>query len=232
MSKMFDVGEKKNNMEGEFDLALSSLLLKAYSDKLTVEYLERIKEYDYPTYIHSLNCGLYTALMCLNYDFHEDYSKFIVRGGMLHDIGKLNVPKSILDKEGTLTPEEYNVVKTHVKRKYLDNIPTAEFGHIVEQIIFMHHERVNGTGYPHGFKRNDLPIHVRIVQVADSFAAMTEKRPYGHTYTHTDAIKELRWYDNYDKDCIDCLETALCKMYKRQHPSRDEFIKHTILSWT
>jgi len=219
-------------MEENLDSALSGFLLNAYCDKLTIEYLEKLKDYDYPTYIHSLNCGLYTALMCLNLKLDDDYSMLTVRGALLHDIGKLVVPKSILDKKDTLTPEEYNIIKTHVKRKYLDDIPTTDFGSIVDQIIFMHHERVNGTGYPHGFKGDDIPLHAKIVQVSDSFSAMTENRPYGHKYTAEEAVTELRWYNNFDEECIDCLEVSLSNMHKQQRHSKDEFIKHTILSWT
>ncbi len=216
-------------MDKEKETAITSLILKVYSDKTVIEYLERIKAHNQKTYIHSLNTGLYAALICLNLDLNRDYSSYIVKGALLHDIGKLIVPNSILDKDSTLTCEEYNIIKTHVNRTYVTDIPFL--GTIVDDIIFMHHERIDGTGYPLGLKLDDMPLHSRIVQVADSYSAMTEVRPYGKKYDRDGALEELRSYGSYDPECIDALENALDQIKRKEEEVKKEYIDNTILSW-
>ncbi len=111
--------------------------------------------------------------------------------GYLHDIGKIGIADSILNKPATLTSHEYEIVKNHpvigvsiVKDLGLDSDETA--------IIRHHHERWDGSGYPEGLSRLEIPLVARIVMVADAFDAMTSKRAYRDAMAEADAIRELQ----------------------------------------
>ena len=111
-------------------------------------------------------------------------------GAQMHDVGKIGVPDRILLKPAKLTEEEFAVIKQHVIRgnaiarsvKALE--PAAE-------AIYLHHERFDGTGYPMGLAGNTIPLHARIVAVADAYDAMTSGRVYQPPVSHGDAIREL-----------------------------------------
>ncbi|MDX8395563.1 MAG: HD domain-containing protein, partial [Mariprofundaceae bacterium] len=98
-------------------------------------------------------------------------------GGFLHDLGKVSIPDAILGKAGSLTDEEYEVIKTHpeVGAKLLGGHPLAG---LVEQAVLSHHETPLGNGYPHGLSGQDIPLDARIVGICDAFDAMTSNRPY------------------------------------------------------
>ena len=96
---------------------------------------------------------------------------------LLHDIGKISIPREILNKPGKLTPEEFEIVKKHTILS--DNIIKSfeELAHLRPFIKF-HHEKIDGSGYPFGLKGEDIPIQSRIISIADIFEALTGDRPY------------------------------------------------------
>ncbi|WP_337431167.1 HD domain-containing phosphohydrolase [Bilophila sp.] len=110
--------------------------------------------------------------------------------GMLHDIGKLGIPLSLLEKPGKLTDEEFPKMKRHVdlSRLWLDAVPG--FG-LVSAWGGGHHERMDGRGYPLGLKDRELPIPARIMAIADVFTALTEDRPYRAGMTPPEALRVM-----------------------------------------
>lgn len=98
-------------------------------------------------------------------------------GGFLHDIGKVAVPDAILRKAGALNEQEMDVIRTHpgAGSNLLAGHPLAE---LVRDAVLLHHERPDGTGYPHGMPGADIPVVARIVGIGDAFDAMTSRRPY------------------------------------------------------
>jgi hypothetical protein len=98
-------------------------------------------------------------------------------GGFLHDLGKIGVPDAILRKPGSLTDEEYDVIKTHpeIGRRLLAGHPLRG---LVEAAVHLHHERPDGRGYPKGVIADAIPQEARIVGICDAFDAMTSSRPY------------------------------------------------------
>ncbi len=107
----------------------------------------------------------------------------------LHDMGKAKIPEEILDKKGPLTDEEWEIIKTHptIGKKMVENTAQKKVGIIVEQ----HHERIDGSGYPHGLKGNDISVEAQIVGIVDTFDAITTERPYRKAQSVEDAIAEL-----------------------------------------
>ncbi|TVR33822.1 MAG: response regulator [Spirochaetaceae bacterium] len=109
---------------------------------------------------------------------------------LLHDVGKLGIPDSILLKEGPLSSEEWEVMKSHAELGAA-LLRTFDSFHTVSDIILAHQERYDGSGYPRGLKGEEIPLQARIIAVADSWHAMTEDRPYRKALRSEQAIAEL-----------------------------------------
>jgi len=109
---------------------------------------------------------------------------------LFHDVGKCDIPDEILQKPGTLTTEERKFIFKHpISSKKLVE---PNFGTQIAKIVQAHHERLDGSGYPLGLTGNDIPLEAQIIAVADSFDAMTTKRPYINSpKTFEEAINEL-----------------------------------------
>jgi HD-GYP domain-containing protein (c-di-GMP phosphodiesterase class II) len=97
---------------------------------------------------------------------------------LLHDIGKCNIPDEILNKPGPLTPEEFKVIKTHATLGYVLIKDIPNINENVMLGVLQHHERMDGSGYPHGIKSKDINMVASIVAVADVYCAMTADRVY------------------------------------------------------
>lgn len=112
-------------------------------------------------------------------------------GAVLLDVGKIGIPDSILLKPGKLTEEEYETIQTHpvIGHRILT---AARFPGPVAEIVLSHHERYDGTGYPHGLSESRIPLGARIVAVADAWDAMTSNRPYRKALSRKKALEELR----------------------------------------
>lgn len=122
---------------------------------------------------------------------HENIDKLSMLS-LLHDIGKISVPESILNKTGKLTDEEeWEVIKSHPEAGYriLESIP--RFSNIAEAVLH-HHERWDGTGYPDGLKEQDIPLLSRILSIVDSYDVMVSGRPYKQAMSLEEVINELK----------------------------------------
>lgn len=111
-------------------------------------------------------------------------------GALLHDVGKVHIPKAILDKPGPLTPEEWEVVKGHPVMGYemLREFPELE---AALPVVRHHHERFDGTGYPDGLAGQAIPLEARIMAVSDAFDAMRSDRPYRPRLSLEETVAEL-----------------------------------------
>ncbi|MGB9823802.1 MAG: HD domain-containing phosphohydrolase [Candidatus Hydrothermia bacterium] len=130
---------------------------------------------------------------------HENEIEIIRYAGLLHDIGKIIVPIEILNKPARLTEYEFNLVKEHPRFGY-EILKDIEFDGPVAEIVYQHHERINGSGYPQGLKNSEIHLGARILACADSIEAMTSHRPYRAALPLEKAMEELNslsgiWYD-------------------------------------
>lgn len=123
--------------------------------------------------------------------------------GGLHDLGKIYVPAEILAKPGKLSPVEYNIIKTHPQVGF-DIIKSIEFPWPIAEFILQHHERMDGSGYPHGLTGEDIHLEARILAVADVIEAMATHRPYRAALTIEEALDEItsNQESKYDKDVV------------------------------
>ena len=132
---------------------------------------------DVRTSKHSQRVSEYSALIAKEYGFTEAEQENIRKAALLHDIGKIGIPDSVLNKPGRLTDEEYAIMKTHVTRgaAILKDFTIIE--HVAEGARY-HHERYDGKGYPDHLAGEDIPLYGRIISIADAFDAMTANRVY------------------------------------------------------
>ena len=151
-------------------------LEKAYLESIqTLRYTVEAK--DNYTKGHSDRVSEYSVLIGKNMGLTEDDLEKLKIGGLFHDIGKIGVPDSILLKDAKLTDEEYSEIKNHpsIGKHILSN---ATIFQDIIPIVYHHHERFDGTGYPGKLKGEEIPLLARIAAVADTFDAMTSRRSY------------------------------------------------------
>ena len=140
---------------------------------------------------HSFRVSEYAVLIARELGFSEEEQTQIRRTGLLHDIGKIGVPDSVLNKPARLTDEEYEIMKTHtlIGGEILKDFTLIP--HVDEGAKF-HHERYDGTGYPIGLKGEKIPLNARIIGIADAFDAMTANRVYRKALDMDYVIAELK----------------------------------------
>lgn len=146
---------------------------------------------DHETEGHSRRVVQYTLSLAQYLGVAEAQLVPIMRGALLHDIGKIGIPDAILRKPGPLTEQEWTVMKQHTRFGYR-MLKGIEFLHQAIPIILHHHERFDGTGYPDGLAAEDIPLGARIFAVADAYDAITSNRPYRKGRSHELAVAEIR----------------------------------------
>jgi len=140
--------------------------------------------------IHSYRVSELCEQMGQALDLSKEECDELKLAGLIHDVGKITTPDYILSKPGKLTPEEYELIKQHPERGY-HILRTADQYSDLAQYALTHHERVDGTGYPMGLKKEEIPLFSRIIAICDAFEAMTASRPYRKAMKEELAIAEL-----------------------------------------
>jgi len=146
---------------------------------------------DHYTYGHSRKVSQYAVAMGLLLNLSPDKIAEIRTAGLLHDIGKIGIPDSILNKDGMLDEQEWRQIKSHPEMGVEILRYVADLANSLP-IILNHHEHFDGSGYPAGLKGKDIPLEARLLSVADAYDAMTSLRPYHNQRTSQEAIDELR----------------------------------------
>jgi HD-GYP domain-containing protein (c-di-GMP phosphodiesterase class II) len=147
------------------------------------------------------------------FSFSEEEKQYISTAVLFHDIGKVMVPSSILNKPGRLTKDEFEVIKTHpVAGEFiLKQILKGQDETLVQyacQIARWHHERYDGKGYPDGLKGDEIPIRVQIAALADVYDALTSRRVYKKAYPHEKAVKLILAGEcgAFNPQLLDCVQ--------------------------
>ena len=157
----------------------------------------------------------YALMIGKKIGLEETEMRELSNGSLLHDIGKLSIPETILTKPGRLSQDEYQLIKQHSSFGYnlIKEIPKMEKA---KEIVLYHHERYDGKGYPEGLKGDAIPLMARIVCIADAFDAMTSERVYrDFSFSREEAIEELKQNRNSQFDgelvnaFIECLKTSV-----------------------
>lgn len=167
------------------------LSLKRADEATLLSLAQTIELKDPYTKGHCDRVAQYALMIAGAMGLPEEEQEYIKYGSWLHDCGKIGVPESILNHQGPLSPEQFEVVKKH-SRWGADVVRLAKLPEIVINIILYHHERYNGKGYPLGLKGDDIPLEARIVAVADAYDALTSDRPYRRRISAKEAAAILK----------------------------------------
>ena len=190
-----ELHELKGSLEEQVAARTEELKLeKASYEILTLETLSALADLvdakDHYTNGHSFRVAAYAKGMAVQLGLSQSEAEQIYLAGLIHDVGKVAVPISIIRKPGKLTEEEFETIKSHprIGGDILRGI--KEFPYF-EQVAHYHHERYDGKGYPGGLKGDEIPYYARIVTVCDCFDAMTSDRSYRKALSDEVALKEL-----------------------------------------
>ncbi|MHB8572137.1 MAG: bifunctional diguanylate cyclase/phosphohydrolase [Candidatus Dormibacteria bacterium] len=161
-------------------------------------------------YGHSVQASQFSVRLARLMGLDDETIRVVELGGLLHDIGKVGVPDSILNKPGKLTEEEYDRVKEHCETGYALLAGLPNFLPVAE-VVRSHHERWDGGGYPRGLAGTEIPIGARIVSAVESVEAMTSDRPYRRGLTTEEVLKELEEGSGsqWDPDVVQALTSVI-----------------------
>lgn len=184
--------KKKSDFQDALDRKNKEIL--EIRDKLNNEMVQSLvsllNEHDKYTKTHSNSVAELSKMICHKIGLGEVDTQEIYIAGLVHDIGKIIVPRHILNKKGRLSFEEMEIIKQHPNTAYSTLVKFESLSKIA-LIVKHHHERYDGLGYPDMIIGEDIPLGSRIISVVDSFDAMTNDRPYRRALEKEEAIKEL-----------------------------------------
>lgn len=159
-----------------------------------IRRLGRAGEYrDNETGMHVLRMSHIARLLALQLGMNEQVADLVLQSAPMHDVGKLGIPDRILLKPGKLTQEEWEIMKRHtlIGAEIVGDHP-SELMQTARMVALRHHERWDGSGYPHGLRGEAIPQIARLVAVADVFDALLSARPYKAPWTVADTIAEIK----------------------------------------
>lgn len=163
--------------------------LKSYNLDDSIQYqLNLLDSLDVYTRKHCENVATITCNLCKKLHLSKGFTEYCTICAYLHDVGKLFIPSSILQKPSQLTPEEYEIMKKHTTLGYQLCIKDAKLRPYYPGAYY-HHECLDGTGYPQGLVKKDIPFEAQIIKVADEYDALIHKRQYKSHIGVSDSLK-------------------------------------------
>lgn len=185
-------------------LALYPLIIRmnrnlvAYSNNLALTNIGLLKvlgsaiaKRDSDTNIHNYRVTLYSVRIGEQLGLADTAMKGLIKGAFLHDLGKIAISDSILHKTGKLTAEEFEIMKSHVPHGE-DLVHSYDWLKDALDVVTGHHEKFDGSGYPLGLARNNIPLNARIFALADVFDALTSRRPYKEPFSFAVSMEIIR----------------------------------------
>ncbi|MDH5446185.1 MAG: two-component system response regulator [Gammaproteobacteria bacterium] len=208
VSKPFDRVELLSRIRNMLEVRLLNKAMKQQNQILEQKVYERTRELDETrleiirrlgraaeyrdneTGLHIIRMSQYSQILGLANGMTESEADMLLNASPMHDIGKIGIPDQILLKPGKLTPEEWEIMKTHatIGAEILSG-HESELMTVAREIALAHHEKWDGSGYPHGKSGDEIPLVGRIVAVADVFDALTTTRPYKKAWPVEEAVE-------------------------------------------
>ncbi|MGB5824574.1 MAG: HD domain-containing phosphohydrolase [Proteocatella sp.] len=203
----------KNEMNQELEIILATADNYMYKEKLkcgktmrnkTIETVIRnINVIHEQEQIHTERVSKYCEAITRAMNFSEKEILNIKTAGALHDIGKIMIPPELLNRPDKLTVDEFEIIKRHPEIGYQILKSVDEYASIAENVLY-HHERWDGTGYPEGLRGNEIPLHSRIIAVADAYEIMTGNYTYGRSKSRHEVQLEFERCSgtNFDPEIV------------------------------
>ena len=154
-------------------------------------WLARLREQDATTYGHGLQVSVYLTAFGRHLGFPKQQLEMLAQIGLLLDIGKIRLPKDLLEKQGRFTDDEFDIAKKHVDHSIAILKETPNFEAQVLEAIGQHHERLNGSGYPEGLQGDEISIYGQMAGITDCFSALIKRRPYADAVSSYEALRSL-----------------------------------------
>lgn len=165
-----------------------------------------IREKDQYLLEHSVSVSIYMTLFARYLSLDRDIIEKLSVGAFLHDIGKIKIPDAILNKPGKLTNDEFTIMKTHANHSIDIIKQTPDINELSIEIAALHHEKLDGTGYPFQVSADNINVYGRMIAICDIFDALTATRVYKKGYSHPKAfaiLRELAQKNHLDVDLVD-----------------------------
>ena len=161
--------------------------------------IARLKSKDEYTYLHSVAVCALMINLARHLAMEETLIRDIGLAGLLHDVGKMAVPVELLHKPGALTQSEFSVLKSHPERGHDVLLASGNVPAIARDVCLHHHERIDGSGYPHGLSSNAISLYARMGAVCDVYDAITSDRAYKRAWHPADALDRMaQWHGHFD----------------------------------
>ena len=180
-------------------------------DEFAAADMLRVLHHDYATFTHSANVSFYASMLAAELGFSRDEIQLIAAGGLLHDLGKLEIDEKILCKPGKLDDDEFRIIRSHptVGFRRLALRDDLTLGQLM--MVYQHHERVDGRGYPTGIVGEEIHPWARICAVVDVYEALTSHRPYRSPLPRR-RVLEIQAKDSgtaFDAEVLACWEKII-----------------------
>ncbi len=173
-------------------------------------WLDVVQAYDDITYQHCLLVAGFASTFSTHLGLTIGNQRLVCKAALLHDIGKLRIPREILDKPGRLTPEEMKVVRTHPKVGHDMLVREGGFDPQTLDMVLHHHEFLDGSGYPHGLRGDRIVALVRMMTICDIYAALVERRSYKEPMPSDVALAILHdMGSKLDRHLVDAFEAMI-----------------------
>jgi putative nucleotidyltransferase with HDIG domain len=170
----------------------SSIVECVQEDRRCIASITGLANHDMYTYLHSIRVSAYATAIALQMGVTDTESlKMIALGGIFHDVGKTEISMDVINKNGPLLEAEWLLMKSHPAIG-LQKIADSCLHQVCREIVVHHHERLNGSGYPHGLTKDSLLAEVQIATLADVFDALTSSRSYQNKRSRFEALDFIR----------------------------------------
>jgi putative nucleotidyltransferase with HDIG domain len=179
---------------------VQSMVREVYSNPKMLYNMIELMGTDMYTYTHSVNVAVLSILTAKSLGLDKKTVEKIGIGALLHDIGKSRIDNELINKPGKYSTDEYETMKEHSKHGYDMVRSDTVISPITKQIIYFHHERLDGSGYPEGLQGNQIPVYVRLVTICDMFDAMISDRSYRTKMSVYEALEVLNAESVYNID--------------------------------